>query len=138
VGALLERFRASGVALAALPDGRLQATGALTDSVRATIREHKAAILAELAANDPAPIATSAQTDELRRLLAIVAADWPADEKADALAAALADADNALTCFRALVAERGSTRTPAPARAALRTGIEQRESAGSTKGWIRR
>ena len=112
MGALLERFRVSGVALAALPDGRIQATGALTDTVRATIREHKAAILAELAANDPPPVATPSQSDELRRLLAVVAADWSAEEQAEALAAALADPESALRSFRALVAERGASTPP--------------------------
>lgn len=44
---------------------------------------------------------------ELRRLVAVVSADWPADEQAEALEAALADREAALVCFRALVAERG-------------------------------
>jgi len=91
VGALLDHLRASGVALAALPGDRLQASGALTDAIRATIREHKAAILAELAVNDAAECATREQATELRELVGIVAADWPDDERAEALAAALAD-----------------------------------------------
>lgn len=49
----------------------------------------------------------NADDAELRRLVAIVSADWPADEQAEALEAALADREAALTCFRALVAERG-------------------------------
>lgn len=59
-----------------------------------------------------ASVATPANrlvTGEIRELLAIISADWPADEKADALAAALADPDGALRCFRALVAERDAT-----------------------------
>lgn len=119
MGALLDHFRASGVALAALPGDRLQATGALTDAIRATIREHKAAILAELAANDAAEGATREQATELRELVGIVAADWPDDERAEAIAAALADPDAALVCFRALAAERGRAtadrQEPAPA-----------------------
>lgn len=119
MGALLDHFRASGVALAALPGDRLQATGALTDAIRATIREHKAAILAELAANDAAEGATREQATELRELVGIVAAHWPNDERTEALAAALADPDAALVCFRALAAEcRGATagrQEPAPA-----------------------
>lgn len=56
---------------------------------------------------------------ELRRLVAIVSADWPEDEKAEALAAALADREAALVCFRALVAERATdTRAHAPTREA--------------------
>ncbi len=49
----------------------------------------------------------NADDAELRRLVAIVSADWPADEQAEALEAALADREAALVCFRALVAERG-------------------------------
>ena len=50
---------------------------------------------------------------ELRRLVAIVSADWPADEQAEALEAALADREAALVCFRALVAEREARAVPA-------------------------
>jgi len=57
--------------------------------------------------------ATREQAAELRRLVGIVAADWPADEQAEALAVALADPVAALTCFRALVAERQDA-PPAP------------------------
>jgi len=118
VGALLDHLRASGVALTALPGDRLQASGAITDAIRATIREHKAAILAELAVNDAAECATREQATELRELVGIVAADWPDDERAEALAAALADPEAALVCFRALAAEReGATadrQEPAP------------------------
>lgn len=71
-------------------------------------------------ADTPASVAAPANratAHELRELVAIISAGWPADEKADALAAALADPDGALRCFRALVAERGeTTRPPALAR----------------------
>lgn len=50
--------------------------------------------------------------DELHELVAIVAAEWTGDERAEAMAAALADPEAALVCFRALVAEREG----APAR----------------------
>lgn len=53
--------------------------------------------------------ATDEQAAELRRLVGIVSADWPADERAGALAVALADPEAALDCFRALVAEREAT-----------------------------
>jgi hypothetical protein len=52
MGALLDQFSAAGVQIAASDDGKLRAHGPLTDELRATIREHKTAILAELAAND--------------------------------------------------------------------------------------
>lgn len=54
MGALLDHFAAEGVAIEAAGDGNVRARGPLTDELRATIREHKAAILAELAANEPA------------------------------------------------------------------------------------
>ncbi len=66
-----------------------------------------------------ATVATPGRSAELRELVGIVAADWPDDERADALAAALADPEAALVCFRALAAEcRGATagrQEPAPA-----------------------
>lgn len=60
-------------------------------------------------ANKPAPAINKREEtgDELRELVGIVAADWPDDERADAMAAALADSEAALVCFRTLVAERG-------------------------------
>ena len=63
-----------------------------------------------LEATDAEPIlvrpsmATPAQEAELRRLVALVAADWPDREQVEALAVALADAEDALICFRALAA----------------------------------
>ncbi len=48
----------------------------------------------------------TAKAAEVRRLFDVVAADWPADEKRDGLAWALADPDGALRSFRLLVAER--------------------------------
>ena len=54
MGALLDQFAAQGVAIEAAGDGNVRARGPLTDELRATIREHKTAILAELAANEPA------------------------------------------------------------------------------------
>ena len=44
--------------------------------------------------------------DELRELVGIVAADWPDDERAEALAAALAEPEAALVCFRTLAEQR--------------------------------
>jgi hypothetical protein len=108
---LLDHFRAAGIALAALPDGRIRATGPLTDALRATIREQKPAILAELAAaNDSVSPAVAA---ELHELVAIVGADWLEAERAEALAVAIADPDSALACFRALAAEHDNGRTSA-------------------------
>lgn len=59
-------------------------------------------------ATRPAIIATPEQATDLRALLAVATSDWPSDERADALAAALADPDGALRSFRALVAERSA------------------------------
>ena len=52
MGALLDHFAGAGVRIEQSHSGRLRVHGQLTDELRATIREHKAAILAELAAND--------------------------------------------------------------------------------------
>jgi len=48
-------LRAAGLQVQVLPDGRLRVTPAhlLTDELRALIREHRAAILAELAPSGP-------------------------------------------------------------------------------------
>ena len=55
MGALLDQFAADGVHIEASGDGKLRASGKLTDATRAFIRAHKPEILAELvAANDPA------------------------------------------------------------------------------------
>ena len=54
MGALLDQFAAQGVNIEPAGDGKLRATGNLTDATRALIRAHKPEILAELAAaNDP-------------------------------------------------------------------------------------
>lgn len=62
----------------------------------------------------PTDPATPELAAELRELVAIVAADWPADEQEEALAVALSDPADALVCFRALVAERADAPPPAP------------------------
>lgn len=74
-----------------------------------------------------ATVATPGQAAELRELVAIVAAGWPDDERADALAAALADPDAALICFQALAAERRVLIIPAnsePASADMRPCVD--------------
>ncbi|MCC7042068.1 MAG: hypothetical protein IT516_17315 [Burkholderiales bacterium] len=122
MGTLLEHFRATGVTFEARAGGTLRAIGTLTDVARAIIREQKVAILAELAANDAAPvlvlaaasppnteasrpIATREQEAELRELVARVSAGWPNNEPTEALAAALADPVAALECYRYLAAD---------------------------------
>lgn len=55
MGALLDHFADAGVQIECGDDaGTLRVHGPLTDALRASIRGHKAAILAELAANDAA------------------------------------------------------------------------------------
>jgi hypothetical protein len=51
MGALLRRYAADGVRIDAADDGNLRVTGQLTDTLRASIRSNKPALLAELAAN---------------------------------------------------------------------------------------
>ena len=58
-------------------------------------------------ANAAPPIKKPAKSaDELRELVGIVAADWPDDERAEAMAAALAEPEAALVCFRTLAEQR--------------------------------
>jgi hypothetical protein len=117
MGAVVDRFAASGVCFDLLPGDRLLAHGVLTDELRVAIRARKADILAELsAATDRAVsearqhIATPEQASELRALVARVANDWPEAERAEPLAVALADPADALTCFRMLEAEMAAPR----------------------------
>lgn len=108
MGAHVDRPRAAEVDVSALPGDHLRATGQLTDAIGTTIREHKSATLAELAAvaaNDSAPAATAEEVVELHQLVVILAADWPADEQAWALAVALTAPEAALEGFRARWAE---------------------------------
>ena len=73
----LAQLTSAGVKIEALPDGRLRASGNLTDTTRALIRAHKPEILAELAANDPG-IDSPIDSDVARRrakALALLAAD---------------------------------------------------------------
>ncbi|MCC6197758.1 MAG: hypothetical protein IT518_25185 [Burkholderiales bacterium] len=56
----------------------------------------------------PASVATPEQERELRALLAVVAADWP--DRDEALAVALRDPADALTCFRYLAADKAPSR----------------------------
>lgn len=116
MGALLDQFRSAGVVLSRLPDGRIHARGVLTDALRDNLRSRKPELLAELAANDG-----SHEEAELRQLVDLVSADWPPDERAEALTAALADLESALTCFRALAADLEPHETPAPLDPDMRT-----------------
>lgn len=108
MGALLGQLAAAGVQIEPAGEGKIRANGPLTDDLRAMIREHKPAILAELAAND-ADIATPEQRQELRDLLAVVLANDSDTEREETLATACADPDAALTCFRLLAADKRDT-----------------------------
>jgi hypothetical protein len=52
MGALLDQFASEGVRIEHAGNGKLRASGNLTDATRALIRVHKPDILAEIAAND--------------------------------------------------------------------------------------
>lgn len=104
MGALLDQFAAVGVRFERGDAGNLRALGKLTDELRTTIRTHKPALLAELAAND-AGTASPGQRQELRELIAVILAGDTESERAETLAVACADSDAALTSFRALVAD---------------------------------
>ncbi len=64
--------------------------------------------ITEAAASNETTPATPKQAAELRALFAIVAADWPAVEQAEALALALSDPEAALTSFRESAREKRS------------------------------
>ena len=72
-------------------------------------------------ASPPTRSATIAEAAELRALVGIVAADWSGDERAEGMAAALADPNAALASFRLLAARhrlatvQNRERTGAPA-----------------------
>ncbi|MGE5101742.1 MAG: hypothetical protein ACM3SX_17300 [Deltaproteobacteria bacterium] len=73
MGALLNYFAAEGVTIEAAGDGKVRAHGPLTDALRTAIRANKAALLAELAANDAA---VDPDADRRRgRALAILASE---------------------------------------------------------------
>lgn len=57
------------------------------------------------------PETTPAQVAELRALVALVAASWPEAERAEALAVALTDPADALTCWRALAQDHRDATT---------------------------
>jgi hypothetical protein len=75
MGTLVDQFAAAGVKIEAAGDGKLRASGALTDELRTAIRAHKPAILAELAANDPGIEATIEPDIARRRAKALALLD---------------------------------------------------------------
>ena len=71
MGALLDYFRAHGVELLTAGDANIRARGPLTDELRAAIRAHKPAIVAELASTT-APAADPAVERRRARALAML------------------------------------------------------------------
>jgi hypothetical protein len=57
------------------------------------------------------PLSLHDDASEIRKLVNLVAADWPQHERAEALAVALADPVDALTCWRALADEHRTVGT---------------------------
>ena len=104
MGALLDQFATAGVRFEQEEAGNLRALGTLTEELRPSIRMHKPAILAELAANDVGT-ANPGQRQELREVIAIVLEQDTEAERTETLAAACADPEAALISFRALVAD---------------------------------
>jgi len=74
MGALLDHFAGAGVRIEQADEGKLRVRGQLTDELRTTIREHKAAILAELAAND---VAVDPDVERRRNRALAILADEP-------------------------------------------------------------
>ncbi|OGS81397.1 MAG: hypothetical protein A2Z94_04365 [Gallionellales bacterium GWA2_55_18] len=69
------------------------------------LRDFPGAIAAEPIQDTPKRKATEVEAKELRALVAAIYAADTDDDRAEALAAALADPDDALLCYRAIVAE---------------------------------
>ncbi len=74
-------------------------------------------------------VATPEQANELRKLLARIAAGWSDDDREEALRVVLADPEGALTSFRALVADM----EPAPIRAGPYTSAPLAGRAGDDR-----
>lgn len=74
--------------------------------------------LGDATCNNPA---TYEQAAELRALVATVAADWSEVERAEGLAVALADPNDALTCWRALAMGHAAKAAPTAYPAGLYT-----------------
>jgi len=70
------------------------------------LRDYPGAIAAEPIPDTPKRKATEAEAKELRALVAVIYSGDTEADRAEALAAALADPDGALLCYRAIIAER--------------------------------
>lgn len=79
----------------------------MPESTRAEmLRDFPGAIAAEPIPDTPKRKQTEAEAKELQALVAAIYAADTDNDRAEALAAALADPDGALLCYRAIVAER--------------------------------
>ena len=79
----------------------------IPESTRAEmLRDFPGAIAAEPIPDTPKRKPTEAEAKELRALVAAIYSTDTEADRAEALAAALADPDDALVCYRAIVAER--------------------------------
>jgi hypothetical protein len=93
------RLERDGAALVATPKA------ALTDELRALIRQHKPELLQALSGD------SGDKEGEIRQLIEAIAAAnsayWKPADVEEAYRVALGDLDNALTCFRALAEDYG-------------------------------
>ena len=109
--AILNQSAADGVILSLSASGTLKANGdqKQVDKWLPVIHDHKPALIALLSANrqKTGRTANFAEGEELRHLVAAIYAQDTEADRQEALYFALADPDDALICYRAIVLERG-------------------------------
>jgi hypothetical protein len=106
---ILNQSAADGVILSLSASGTLKANGdkKQVDKWLPVIRDHKPALVALLSNPPSKRTANFAEAEELRLLVtAIYQNDTEADRQ-EALHFALADPDDALSCYRAIALQRG-------------------------------
>jgi hypothetical protein len=108
---ILNQSAADGVILSLSASGTLKANGdkKQVDKWLPVIRDHKPALVALLSANRQTTGRTAnfAEAEELRHLIAAIYQNDTEADRQEALHFALADPDDALTCYRAIALERG-------------------------------
>lgn len=88
------------------PDHDVEVSTSPESTLAELLRDFPGAIAAEPIPDTPKRKPTEAEVKELQALVAAIYAADSDGDRAEALAAALADPDGALLCYRAIVAER--------------------------------
>lgn len=92
-----------------VPVNPLQTLGGTAGTSGTAENRNADAPCSDLAQHDGARQATPHERGELLALIAAIYADDTDEDRQEAIGAALADPDGALTCYRAIAAERGIT-----------------------------